>query len=347
MSALPHAAPASDAFIRGLPKAELHMHLEGSIEPDMMFALAERNGIALRWASPEALRAAYEFADLPSFLDLYYEGCRVLLRARDYHDIAAAYLRRAHAEGIVRAEFFVAPQSATARGIGVESVLEGVLDAMQAAERALGISTGLLIIAQRHRSEDDALGLLDAMMPWADRIAGFGLGGAERDHPPMKFVRYFRQVRARGFRVCAHAGEEGPAAYVRQAFELGVDRIDHGVACLDDPALVRLLAARAIPLTVCPLSNVRLHVVDSLAAHPLPAMLAAGLNVSVNSDDPSYFGGYLNDTLIACRDAFGLSPDAIATLARNGFAAAWMPRDAIARGIAQVDAWRDRFRPAV
>lgn len=336
MSAM--AAP-TDAFIRGLPKAELHMHLEGSIEPDMMFALAERNGVALRWPSPEALRAAYDFTDLQSFLDLYYDGCRVLLHARDYHDITRAYLHRAHADGVVHAEIFVAPQGATARGIAVSAVLDGVLGAMQDAARDCGISSGLLIIAQRHRSEAEALALIDSVMPWADRIAGFGLGGAERDHPPKKFAAYFRSARERGFPITVHAGEEGPAAYVRQAVALGVDRIDHGVACMDDPDLVRDLAQRAIPLTVCPLSNVRLRVVESIGAHPLPAMLAAGLNVSVNSDDPSYFGGYVSDNLIACRDAFGLSCDDIAALARNSFAAAWLPPEAIARGLAQVDAW--------
>jgi len=336
----------SDAVIRGMPKAELHMHLEGSIEPDMMFALAERNAVPLRWESPRALRAAYEFDSLQSFLDLYYDGCRVMLHARDYHDVTQAYLRRAHADGVTRAEFFLAPQSATSRGVAVAAVMEGVLDAMQAAERACGISSGLLVIAQRHRSEAEALALLASVMPWADHIAGFGLGGAEREHPPEKFRNWFDAVRQRGFRITVHAGEEGPASYVRQAVALGADRIDHGVACMDDPDLVRALAARAIPLTVCPLSNVRLRVVQSIEAHPLPAMLAAGLHVSIHSDDPSYFGGYVSDNLIACRDAFGLSLDDIAVLARNSFAAAWMPREAIAHGIAQVDAWCDRFRSA-
>jgi adenine deaminase len=331
---------ASDAFIRGLPKAELHMHLEGSIEPETMLALAERNHLRLRWDTPEALRAAYDFADLQSFLDLYYDGCRVMAQAQDYYDVTLTYLRRAHEDGVLRAEFFVGPQNATQRGIPMAAVMEGVLAAVHDAEDQWSISAGLLIIAQRHRSEADAIALLDAAMPWADRIAGFGLGGAERDHPPNKFAAYFRRCRDRGFRITAHAGEEGPAAYVRDAAEtIGVDRVDHGVACMDDPTLVQFLADRKVPLTVCPLSNVRLRVVDSLAAHPLRAMLAAGLNVSVNSDDPAYFGGYVNDNLLACRGALGLSAAEIATLARNSFAAAFMPPAGIQRCIALVDDW--------
>lgn len=335
-----------DALIRSLPKAELHMHLEGSIEPETMFLLAERNRVALRWPTPEALRAAYEFDGLQSFLDLYYEGCRVMLQERDYHDVTRLYLARAHADGVLHAEFFVAPQGAAERGLPAEAVMPGVLAAVDAAARDCGISAAVLIIAQRHRTEAEALQMIDAVMPWADRIAGFGLGGAEVGNPPVKFADYFRRCREHGFRITAHAGEEGPADYVRQAMRLGVHRIDHGVACMDDPALVRLLAEQAIPLTVCPLSNVRLRVVPSLAAHPLPAMLAAGLNVSINSDDPAYFGGYVTDNLAACRDAFGLSLDVIADLARNSFAAAFLPQANIARCLSLVDAWQARASAA-
>ena len=338
---------ASDAFIRGLPKAELHMHLEGSIEPETMLTLAERNRVRLRWDTPEALRAAYDFADLQAFLDLYYDGCRVMVQAQDYYDVTQAYLRRAHEDSVLRAEFFVGPQNATQRGIPMAAVMEGVLAAVHDAEIQWGISAGVLIIAQRHRSEADAMALLADAMPWADRIAGFGLGGAEREHPPGKFAQYFRHCRERDFRITAHAGEEGPAAYVRDAAEsIGVDRVDHGVACMDDPALVQFLAERMVPLTVCPLSNVRLRVVDSLSAHPLRAMLDAGLNVSVNSDDPAYFGGYVGDNLLACRDALGLSAGEIATLARNSFAAAFMPQADIQRGIALIDDWCARHLSA-
>lgn len=328
------------AFIAGMPKAELHVHLEGCIEPAMMFTLARRNGLALRWTSPDALRAAYDFADLRSFLDLYFEGCRVLVHEQDFHDVTFAYLRRAHADGVRRAEMFIGPQSFTERGIALATIMHGVLTAMQTATDQFGISTGLLVSAHRHRSEAAALALLEAVMPWADRIAGIGLGGAEIGNPPSKFRTFFRTCRERGFRITIHAGEEGPASYVREAVDLlDVDRIDHGNACMDDPALVRDLAARAIPLTVCPLSNLRLKIVPSLAAHPLRAMLDAGLAVSVHSDDPPYFGGYINDNLNESQRSLELSRHQVATLARNGFAAAFIPPDERARGIAAVDAW--------
>jgi len=329
-----------DGFIRRMPKAELHMHLEGSIEAELLFALAERNGLRPRWETAEALRAAYEFADLQSFLDLYYEGCRVLCTGRDFYDMTRAYLRRAHADAVLRAEVFLAPQGFVERGIPMAEGMDGALDAMCDAEREDGISGGLLVIAQRHRSEAAALQLLDAVMPLADRIAGLGLGGAERDNPPSKFVHYFRACRERGFRTTVHAGEEGPAAYVREAVDLlAVDRIDHGNSCLDDAALVQELAARAIPLTVCPLSNVRLKGVPSLAAHPLRAMLDAGLRVTLNSDDPAYFRGYVNDNFIQCRQVLGLTLDEIAALARNSLTAAFVPPEQAARDVALLDAY--------
>ncbi len=328
-----------DAFIRGIPKAELHMHLEGSIEAEMLLDLAARNGVQLQWDTAEALRAAYQFHDLQAFLDLYYAGCRVLVQERDFYDITRAYLRRAHADAVVRAEIFMAPQGHTDR-VPLPAVMNGVLTAMRDAGREHGISTGLLIVAQRHRTEAEALQLLDSVMPWADQIAGFGLGGAEVGNPPSRFVRFFRACRERGFPVSAHAGEEGPASYVREAVELlDVDRIDHGVTCVDDTALVRELAARAIPLTVCPLSNVRLNVVPSLAAHPLRRMLDAGLYVTLNSDDPSYFGGYINDNFIQCRQTFDLSADEIVMLARNSLAASFAPPAEIACHIALLDAY--------
>jgi adenosine deaminase len=329
-----------DAFIRSMPKAELHMHLEGSIEAEALLELAVRNGMRPRWDTAEALRAAYQFNNLQSFLDLYYEGCRVLVRERDFYEITRTYLRHAHADAVVRAEMFLAPQGFIERGVPVAEAMGGVLAAMRDAAIEHGISSGLLIVAQRHRSEAEALRMLDAVMPWADQIAGFGLGGAELGHPPSGFVQFFRACRERGFHITAHAGEEGPASYVREAIELlDVDRIDHGNTCLDDPALVRELVARATPLTVCPLSNLRLNVVPSLAAHPLHAMLDAGLCVTMNSDDPAYFGGTINDNFIQCRHALGLSADDIVTLARNSLEAAFvLPEDA-ARYVALLDAY--------
>jgi adenosine deaminase len=327
-----------DAFIRNLPKAELHMHLEGSIEAEMLLELATRNGLRPRWDSPETLRAAYEFDNLQSFLDLYYEGCRVLMHEQDFYDITRAYLRRAHADTVLHAEVFIGPQSFTERGVPLAAVMDGVLAAMRDAARDDGIGAGLLVSAQRHRSEADALQLLDSVMPWAGQIAGFGLGGAERGNPPARFAHYFRACRERGFRITIHAGDEGPAAYVREAVDLlAVDRIDHGNACLDDPALVRTLAERAIPLTVCPLSNVRLKGVPSLAQHPLPAMLRAGLFVTLNSDDPSYFGGYVNDNFIQCQHVMGLSLDTVAALARNSLTASFAAPADKARHVALLD----------
>ena len=329
-----------DAFIKGIPKAELHVHLEGSIEAEMMFALAERNGLKLRWNSAEDLRAAYQFTNLRAFLELYYEGCRVLVTERDFYDVTRAYLSRAHADGVVRAEVFIGPQGFTERGVEVAAVMDGVLAAMQDASREHGISAGLLVSAQRHRSEAEALRLLESVMPWSARIVGFGLGGAEVGNPPSKFASFFRVCRERGFHVTAHAGEEGPASYVRDAVDLlGVDRIDHGNACMNDPALVRELVERDIPLTVCPLSNLKLNVVPSLEAHPLRAMLDAGLHVTVNSDDPSYFGGYVTENLLRCHHSLGLSMNDIATLARNSFSAAFVSPVEAARGISSVDAF--------
>jgi len=334
-----------DAFIRGIPKAELHVHLEGCLEAELMFDLAVRNGLNLRWKSAEALRAAYQFTNLQTFLDLYYDGCRVLAQERDFYDLARAYLSRAHADGVIRAEVFIGPQSFTERGVGVAPIMHGVLAAMDDASREHGISVGLLVSAQRHRSEAEALQMLESVLPWSDRIVGFGLGGAEAGNPPSKFASYFRACRERGFRVTAHAGEEGPTSYVREAVDvLKVDRIDHGNACLNDPALVRELVERHIPLTVCPLSNLKLNVSPTLEAHPLRAMLAAGLCVTINSDDPAYFGGYISENLLRCQRSLALSTEDIATLARNSFSAAFVPAADAAQGVSSVNAYCDAFR---
>ena len=310
------------SFVRGLPKTDLHMHIEGSIEPQLMLDLAIRNGIKLRWDTAEALRSAYQFTSLQSFLDLYFEGCKVLVTERDFHDVTRAYLRRAHEDGVVRAELFIGPQSFTERGVTIEELMSGMLGAMEAARRAHSMSVGLMISVHRHRTEADAMAVLDQVMPWKDRIIGIGMGGAEVGNPPSKFSRFFHAARARGFRTTVHAGEEGPAAYVREALELlHVDRIDHGNACLDDPGLVRELVARRIPLTVCPLSNVRLRCVEDIASHPIPRLLEAGVHVTVNSDDPAYFGGYIADNYLALADGLGLDHDALAALAANSLAA--------------------------
>jgi len=329
-----------ETFIRGIPKAELHMHLEGCIEPDMMFSLATRNGVPLRWNSPEALREAYQFDDLQSFLNLYFEGCKVLVTQQDFYDITFAYLKRAHADNVLRAEMFIGPQSFTERGVPLASLMDGVLSAIDDAASAFGISGGLLVSAHRHRTEAEAIALLDSVMGWKDRIAGFGMGGAELPNPPSKFVEFFKQCHEREFKVSIHAGEEGPASYVREAIELlRVDRIDHGNSCLDDVDLVRRLVEDNIPLTVCPLSNLKLKVVTSMDHHPLKAMLEAGLIVTINSDDPPYFGGYVNDNLVLTQKSLGLSIDDVIALARNSLAASFVTPDERSQNLNRLDAY--------
>lgn len=327
-------------FIAGLPKAELHMHIEGSIEPPLFIELARRNDVKIAWTSEAELREAYNFQNLQSFLDLYYDGCRVLVNAVDFEDVTREYLARAHADRVLHAELFLGPQGHTSRGVALETVLTGTFAAMDAAHRNDGITSGLILLAQRHRSEEEALALLDMAMPWANRLLGFGLGGAEVGNPPSKFQEFFRRCRERGFKVAAHAGEEGPAAYVREAVELlGVQRIDHGNSSVDDPALLQVLAERQIPLTVCPLSNLKLRVVTSMASHPLKRLMDAGLCVTINSDDPSFFGGYVNDNYVACQESLGLSREDLVALARNSFAAAFMPAAQRDAALAAIDAY--------
>ncbi|KAL2846036.1 adenine deaminase [Aspergillus pseudodeflectus] len=332
-------------FIRGIPKAELHMHIEGCIEPDLMFALAQRNGISLPWESPETLRAAYQFNNLQSFLSLYFEGCKVLVKKQDFYDVTYAYLQRAHADNVVRAELFIGPQTFLEKGIPLSDLMEGVLGAFCDAERTLGgISAGLIISAHRHRSEADALHLLDQLTPWKEHIIGIGMGGAELANPPSKFARFFAACRERGFRTCIHAGEEGPSDYVRQAVEhLQVDRIDHGIACASDAALVAELVARRTPLTVCPVSNVKLGIVPSLEAHPLRDLLDAGLVVTINSDDPPYFGAYINENFLRCQAALGLDFDQITVLARNSIAASFLDEQARRSLLSRLDVYCAEF----
>jgi adenosine deaminase len=324
-------------FIRRLPKTDLHIHIEGSIEPQLMLDLAARNGMRLRWNTEDALRGAYQFRNLQSFLDLYFEGCKVLLTERDFHDVTLAYLRRAHGESVVRAELFIGPQSFTGAGTPIEVLMSGVLGAMEEARHALDMSVGLMISVHRHRTEAEAMAVLDQVMPWKDQIIGIGMGGPEIGNPPSKFVNLFRAARERGFRT---TGEEGPANYVREALELlHVDRIDHGNTCLDDPDIVRELVARRIPLTVCPLSNLRLQVVTDMARHPLKVMLKRGLHVTVNSDDPPYFDGYVTENLLACREALGLSLEEVVRLVRNGLEAAFVTEDERRAMLSRLDAY--------
>ena len=324
---------ARDRLIRLLPKVELHLHIEGTLEPDLLFALARRHGVALPYASVDALRAAYDFSDLQSFLDLYYAGCAVLRDRADFYALAMAYFARAHADHVAHVEIFFAPQSHTSRGVAIGDVIGGLIDAIADARARYGITAGLILCFLRHLPEDDALATWRAALPFRDRLVAIGLDSSERDHPPRDFQRVFAEARAAGLHAVAHAGEEGPAAYIREALDLlHVERIDHGVHCEDDPALVAELARRQIPLTVCPLSNLELRVVDDLRAHNLARLLRAGVAVTVNSDDPAYFGGYIGDNYRAVAEALDLSGRELVQLAENAVRAAFLApgdRDAL------------------
>jgi adenine deaminase len=331
---------ALDTFIRGLPKAELHLHIEGSLEPEQMFAFARRNRVALPFASVEAVRAAYAFSNLQDFLDIYYQGAQVLLTEEDFHDLALAYFRRAAADGARHAEIFFDPQTHTDRGVPFAVVADGLLAGMAAAERELGITSKLILCFLRHLSEEAAFRTLRQAEPYLDRIVGVGLDSSEVGHPPSKFAGVFKAARERGLRLVAHAGEEGPPDYVREALDkLGVDRIDHGNRSLEDPALVERLAREGMTLTVCPLSNLKLCVVDDLKAHPLKRMLDLGLKATVNSDDPAYFGGYLGENWIATAGAVGLSREDLVTLARNSFTGSFLGPAEIDRHLADLNAY--------
>jgi adenosine deaminase len=327
------------SLIRAMPKAELHMHLEGSLEPELIFRLAARNRVALRYGSERELLGAYRFSNLQSFLEIYYAGLGVLLEERDFHDMTWAYLERARAENVVHAELFVSPQAHTRRGVALAAVLDGIDAARQAAREKLAISTRLILGIQRQWPEAEALAMIEAALPWRERISGIGLGGPELEHPPRKFVRAFARAREIGWRTVAHAGEEGPAAYVAEAVDvLKVDRVDHGVRCEEDPALVARLAELQIPLTVCPISNVKLRVFPDLASHNLKRLLEAGVRVTVNSDDPSYFLGYINDNFVGCQEALALSRDQVYALARNSFTSAFLDDGERARYLGNLDA---------
>ena len=335
---LPH--PRLLALLRAMPKAELHIHIEGSLEPELIFKLAQRNGVALPYANVQALRSAYAFTDLQSFLDIYYAGASVLLKEEDFFDMASAYFERAAADNVVRAELFFDPQTHTERGVAMRTVVTGLSRACRQAQAELGISAGLILCFLRHLSEEDALATLEQALPYRAHFIGVGLDSSERGHPPEKFARVFARARELGLHVVAHAGEEGPPAYIWNALDvLKVQRIDHGVRCLEDAALVQRLAAERMPLTVCPLSNVKLCVFPALAQHNLPALLDAGLCVTLNSDDPAYFGGYINANFV---DTFAalpqLGPQHAYTLARNSFEASFAPAADKARWVQALDA---------
>ena len=316
------------AFVRGLPKAELHLHIEGSLEPELMFALAQRNRVSLPYASVEAVRAAYDFADLQSFLDLYYAGAAVLQTEQDFYDLTLAYVQRAIADQVRHVELFFDPQTHTARGVAMATVFSGIARALREARAQSGFSAQMILCFLRHLPEDDALATLDAALPlradYADLWTGVGLDSAEVGNPPKKFARVFARAREQGFHVVAHAGEEGPPAYIDAALDLlRVERIDHGVRAEEDPALMLRLARDQVPLTVCPLSNLKLCVVREMRQHNLARLLRAGLCVTINSDDPAYFGGYINSNFIATADALDLSRDELVQLAANSFKASF------------------------
>jgi adenosine deaminase len=315
-----------DALIARLPKSELHVHIEGSLEPELMFALARGNGIRLTYDSVDALRRAYSFSRLQDFLDLYYQGMSVLRTQQDFYDLAWAYLMRVQAQNVRYVEMFFDPQGHTCRGVDLATVMDGLNDAIADAKSKLGVQARLIMCFLRHLDEADAERTLDQALPYKNSIIGIGLDSSEVGHPPSKFKNVFRRARQEGFLLVAHAGEEGPPQYVWEALDvLGVDRIDHGNRSLEDAALVARLARDRIALTVCPLSNLRLGVVDDLRRHPLRRMLDSGLFVTLNSDDPAYFGGYMTENFRAVQSALDLSELELRAIARNGFAASFMP----------------------
>lgn len=334
------SSEARAAFIAGLPKAELHLHIEGSLEPELMFALARRNAVAIPFASVEEVRAAYAFSNLQDFLDIYYQGMGVLHTEQDFYDLTAAYLARAHADAVHHVEIFFDPQGHTTRGIAFGTVIAGITRALDDARASYGLSSRLIMCFLRHLSEAEAEATLDEAMPYLGHIDGVGLDSSEVGHPPAKFERVFARARGLGLKIVAHAGEEGPPAYVREALDLlQVDRIDHGNRSLEDPALVARLAAEGITLTVCPLSNLKLCVVGDLADHPLKTMLDAGLRATVNSDDPSYFGGYVNANYRAVADALDLSKADLVALARNSVTGSFLDEADKAKHLAAIDAY--------
>ena len=325
--------PGLDQFVRSLPKAELHLHIEGTFEPELMFRLAERNNVALPYADVAALREAYEFSNLQSFLDLYYAGTHVLQKEEDFYELTSAYLQRAHADGVVHAEIMFDPQAHTSRGVAIETVFAGIARALREARDKYDLSSVLILSFLRHLTEEDAFATLESALPlreqYADLWTAVGLDSSELGHPPRKFERVYARCKELGLRLVAHAGEEGPPEYVWEALDLlQVERIDHGVRSEEDPKLMQRIIDDGIPLTVCPLSNLRLCVVDDLANHNLARLLRLGAVVTVNSDDPAYFGGYIGDNYLACATKLGLQKHELIALARNSIKAAFLPAEA-------------------
>src|SRR5471032_2402280 len=328
--------PQLRAIVRGMPKAELHIHIEGSLEPELIFALAERNSVPLGYESVEHLRSAYAFTDLQSFLDIYYAGASVLLKEQDFYDMTRAYLLRAEADNVLHTEIFFDPQTHTARGVPIADVINGIHRACQDSP----VSAALILCFLRHLSEEEAFETLEDALPHRDKFIGVGLDSSEVGNQPEKFSRVFARCRELGLHLVAHAGEEGPPAYIETALDvLKVERIDHGVRCLEDAALTQRLAREQIALTVCPLSNVKLRVFDQMAQHNLLQLLDAGLAATVNSDDPAYFGGYMNDNFIATFDALPLGLSHAQRLARNSFSASFLPAAQKQRYLDEVDAF--------
>jgi adenine deaminase len=327
-----------------MPKAELHLHIEGTLEPEMMMTLARRNGVTLPYPSVEAIREAYRFSSLQDFLDLYYTGMSVLRTWADFFDLAFAYLEKVAAQNVTHVEVFFDPQGHTGRGVAFDTVLSGLTDAMDKGRRDFGITSKLIMCFLRHLPEEQAFDTLRHACRCKEHIFAVGLDSSEKGHPPSKFARVYAEARKEGFAPVAHAGEEGPPAYVSEALDiLRVRRIDHGNRALEDPALVRRIARERIPMTVCPLSNRALRSCPDLTLHPLKRMLAAGLLVTVNSDDPSYFGGYVNENFLAVQQALALTEAEIATLARNSFAASFLGDREKAAAVEGFDAFQAKW----
>ena len=330
-------AIADEAFLRGLPKAELHLHLEGALEPELMFALAQRNGIELPFASVDAVREAYDFHNLQSFLDIYYRCADVLRTEQDFYDLTWAYLLQCQRQGVVHTEPFFDPQTHTDRGIDIDVVFAGILRALRDGERQLGISSGLILCFLRHLSEEAALATLDAAKPYVNDLVAVGLDSSEVGHPPLKFEQAFAQARELGLKAVAHAGEEGPAQYIWDAMDgLKVERVDHGVRCTDDPELIQNLIKTQMPLTVCPLSNTRLKVYQHMSEHPILTLLEQGVRVTVNSDDPAFFGGDVMQNYLALAEHLTMTRRQAAWLADHSLTSSFASD-------AQIDAWRQQM----
>lgn len=331
-------------YIKNLPKAELHIHIEGSFEPELMFKIAKRNGIALPYNDVESLKSAYNFSDLQSFLDIYYQGASVLITENDFFDLTYAYLKKVHDNRVVHVEMFFDPQTHTHRGVGFDTMMKGITSAMEKAKKEFGISSLLIMSFLRHLSEAEAFETLELSLPWRKNIIGLGLDSSERGNPPQKFEKVFKKGKELGFKLMAHAGEEGPADYVNDTVDfLKVDRIDHGNRCIEDDVLVLKLAKLKMPLTICPLSNLKLKVVKDMKSHPLKKLLQKSLIATVNSDDPAYFGGYINENYIAVSKSLHLTKEEINILAINSFEASFLDSKTKTKWIKEVKKYNNNF----